>query len=227
MSGAAKRSVEVFYDVVSPYSWIGFEAICRYRSVWNINLKLKPVFLGGIMNESGNRPPGLVMSKGAYMMKDLDRLAKHYQIPLNQISDFVGSILKKGSLPSQRFITAIDMVHPDKTEALSREFWMRLWSRDEDIVAKESLIAAGKAIGLSDAVIEDALSKLKSDEVKGRLKEYTSEALQHGAFGAPSYLVEDSNGKKQLVFGSDRFHIMADILGEKYPGPMVELASKL
>ncbi|XP_044065071.1 glutathione S-transferase kappa 1 isoform X2 [Siniperca chuatsi] len=50
----SKKVVELFYDVVSPYSWLGFEVMCRYRHVWNIELKLRPAFLAGIMQGSGS-----------------------------------------------------------------------------------------------------------------------------------------------------------------------------
>ena len=35
----------------------------------------------------------------------------------------------KGSLSAQRFITAIDMTDQSKTEEVSRQLWMRIWSR--------------------------------------------------------------------------------------------------
>ncbi|XP_015729232.1 glutathione S-transferase kappa 1 isoform X2 [Coturnix japonica] len=41
--------VELFYDVVSPYSWMGFEVLCRYQHIWNVDLRFRPAFLGGIM----------------------------------------------------------------------------------------------------------------------------------------------------------------------------------
>ncbi|XP_074003242.1 glutathione S-transferase kappa 1 isoform X2 [Numenius arquata] len=45
--------VDLFYDVVSPYSWLGFEVLCRYQHIWNIDLRLRPAFLGGIMQATG------------------------------------------------------------------------------------------------------------------------------------------------------------------------------
>ena len=35
----------------------------------------------------------------------------------------------KGSLSAQRFITAVDMTDQSKTEEVSRQLWMRIWSR--------------------------------------------------------------------------------------------------
>ena len=43
------------------------------------------------------------------------------------------------------------------------------------------------------------------------------------AFGAPTIIATDANNKKQMIFGSDRMPILADILEEKYEGPLLEL----
>ena len=42
----------------------------------------------------------------------------------------------------------------------------------------------------------------------------TAEAVQRGAYGAPTFYVH-ANGKEEMYFGSDRFHLMAMQLGEK------------
>ena len=38
-------------------------------------------------------------------------------------------LFMKGSLPAQRFLTAVQMQRPELTESLSRELWMRIWHR--------------------------------------------------------------------------------------------------
>lgn len=78
----ALRRLAVHYDVVSPYSWIGFEQVMRHHRLWkddSIKLELKPTFISGIMKASGNKPPGIVPSKMIYMMHDLNRLNKYLQ----------------------------------------------------------------------------------------------------------------------------------------------------
>ena len=83
----AVRKISLHFDVISPYSWIGFELLHRHNRLWNdssIKVINKPTFLGGIMHGSGNKPPGLVADKMSYMMHDLNRInqftkSKHIQ----------------------------------------------------------------------------------------------------------------------------------------------------
>uniref|UniRef100_A0A2K5F8A5 Glutathione S-transferase kappa 1 n=1 Tax=Aotus nancymaae TaxID=37293 RepID=A0A2K5F8A5_AOTNA len=123
------RTLELFYDVLSPYSWLGFEVLCRYQNIWNINLQLRPSFIGGIMKDSGNKAPALVPRKGQYMANDLKLLRQHIQVPIQFPKDFFSVILEKGSLSAMRFLTAVNLEHPEMLENVSRELWMRIWSR--------------------------------------------------------------------------------------------------
>ncbi|XP_034030434.1 tyrosine-protein kinase STYK1-like isoform X2 [Thalassophryne amazonica] len=217
---SSKKAVELFYDVVSPYSWLGFEVMCRYRNLWNIDLKLRPAFLGGVMQGSGNTPPGMTPKKFMYMSEDLSRLAKYVGVPLQFPSNPVETIFKKGSLTAMRFVTAVQEQEKDgqKVEKVSRELWRRIWSEDKDITEPASLSEAATKAGLSDSEIKDLLMLSTSKEIKDKLKSTTQEALDHGGFGFPM-VVCHINGKPEMFFGSDRFELIAHCLGEKWFGP--------
>ncbi|XP_032415392.1 glutathione S-transferase kappa 1 [Xiphophorus hellerii] len=226
----SKKVVELFYDVVSPYSWLGFEVICRYRNVWNIELKFRPAFLGGIMHGAGNKPPGLVPNKFSYMTKDLHRASKYFDVPLHPPTDPFEVMFKKGTLSAMRFVTAVQHMEQggDKqVEQVSRELWRRIWSEDKDATKPESFSEAAKKAGLSDSEIEKALKLCTSQEIKDKLKHSTEEALKYGAFGFPM-LICHIDGKPEMFFGSDRFELMANCIGEKWLGPNPDSsASKL
>ncbi|XP_072316514.1 glutathione S-transferase kappa 1 [Eucyclogobius newberryi] len=218
---SSRKVIEVFYDVVSPYSWLGFEVMCRYRNVWNIDLKLRPAFLGGIMKGAENKPPGLVPNKFLYMTKDLSRLAQYFNVPLESPADPFEAMFDKGSLKAMRFVTAVQQREAggDKQlECVSRELWRRIWSEDKDITEPKSLAEAAVKAGLSVKDIEETLSLANTDIVKDVLKNTTKEALEHGAFGLP-LIVCHVNGNKDVFFGSDRFELMAHCIGEKWLGP--------
>jgi len=177
------------------------------------------------MKGSDNKPPMMVASKGAYMAKDLHRLRSFYQVPLKQPQNVFEVLVVKGSLSAQRLLTVVNDKKPALTEPLSRELWLRVWGRDEDITTPESLAEALKKVGVKDAEVSDLLKASADRSVADKLKEVTKEALDLEAFGAPTIIIRDKDNKKQLFFGSDRFEVLAWMLGEKYEGPLRELAA--
>uniref|UniRef100_A0A3B4A9M6 Glutathione S-transferase kappa n=1 Tax=Periophthalmus magnuspinnatus TaxID=409849 RepID=A0A3B4A9M6_9GOBI len=224
---ASKKVVEIFYDVVSPYSWLGFEVMCRYRNVWNIDLKLRPAFLGGIMKGAGNKPPGMVPNKFLYMTKDLSRAAQYFSVPLQHPTDPFVVMFEKGSLAAMRFVTAVQEREnggDKQVERVSRELWRRIWSEDKDITKPESLAEAAVKAGLSDKDIEEVMAMVTTNKIKDKLKNTTQEALENGAFGFPM-IVCHVDGKKEMFFGSDRFELMAYCIGEKWLGPQPDKIS--
>ncbi|KAM5255515.1 glutathione S-transferase kappa 1 isoform 3-T3 [Ctenodactylus gundi] len=174
--GASSRTLELFYDVLSPYSWLGFEVLCRYQNIWNIKLELRPTYIAGIMRDSG-------------------------------------------SLSAMRFLTAVNMEHPEVLEKASRELWMRIWSRDEDIVEPQNILAAAEKAGLSAEQARALLEKSTTEQVKRQLKETTEAACRYGAFGLPTTVVH-VDGQTHMLFGSDRMELLAHLLGEKWMGPV-------
>lgn len=223
---SSKKLVELFYDVVSPYTWCAFETLCRYRGPWNMDLKLQPFYLGGIMHGSGNQPPATIPNKARYMMTDLERLAKYFDVPLRPPANPWEVMVTKGTLQTQRFITAVNMKRPEFTEVLSRALFQRIYVEDVDATEPGSLKAGAVKAGLPQDVIDEALARYNTPEVKNRLKQTTQEALDMGAFGSP-FIVAHVNGKKETFFGSDRFPVLAMVIGEQWKGPLPEKASRL
>lgn len=178
------------------------------------------------MKGSENSPPGKVRAKARHMSKDLQRLAAYHSVPLNPISNMAETLFVKGSLSAQRLLTAIKIKCPHHLEGVSRQLWMRIWSRDEDITRLESLQEACLAAGLKQQFIDDLIGQIELQEVKDELKRTTQEALDLGAFGAP-FIVAHIGGKKEEFFGSDRMELLAHALGEKWEGPLVELKARL
>ncbi|XP_050020415.1 glutathione S-transferase kappa 1, partial [Alexandromys fortis] len=199
--------------------WLGFEVLCRYQHLWNIKLQLHPAFLGGIMKDSGNKPLATVPRKGQYMNNEMPLLGQHFQVPINLPKDFFGVIVKKGSLNAMRFLTAVSMEQPEVLEKVSRELWMRIWSRDEDITEAQSILAAAEKAGMSTEQAQRFLEKISTAQVKNKLKETTDAACSYGAFGLPT-TVAHIDGKTYMLFGSDRMELLAYLLGEKWMGPV-------
>uniref|UniRef100_A0A8C9DD88 Glutathione S-transferase kappa n=1 Tax=Prolemur simus TaxID=1328070 RepID=A0A8C9DD88_PROSS len=198
--GPLPRSLELFYDVLSPYSWLSFEVLCRYQNIWNIKLQLRPSLIAGIMKDSVSCP--LLKTRD-----DIKLLRQHFQIPIQFPKDFISVILEKGSMSAMRFLTALSLEHPEMLEKVSRELWMRVWSR-----------AAEKA-GMTIEQAQGILEKISTPKVRNQLKETTEAACRYGAFGLP-ITVAHVDGQTHMLFGSDRMELLAYLLGEKWMGPV-------
>ncbi|OQR69294.1 glutathione S-transferase kappa 1-like [Tropilaelaps mercedesae] len=216
---ASKRLVvELYYDVVSPFSYLCFEALCRYRTPWDMDLRLKPFNLGAVMRESGNAPPAMVPNRARYMLKDLKRLSSYYQVPLQIPKEFMSWILSKSTVNAQRFLCALEVQKPELVEPVSRAFYQRLFGEQKEIMSLECIPEVARKGGVPDDVIKSCLDEIETEKIKAILKKNTEEALELNAFGAPT-MVAHIDGRKEMFFGQDRLYLLAHEAGKSWLGP--------
>jgi len=216
--------VDCYFDTISPYSWPAFEVLGRYRDRWNLDICWKPVFMGGLVTAAGNQyleTMGGCPNKGKYMYEDLEhRTARYFDIPLKVKEDPITHIGIIGSLAQQRYITAVQQECPEKFEAVCREIWKRSWGpEDATVHSEEDLRIVSKRGKLSGEETEACLARAKEVDVKLKLKELTDEAVERGAFGAPSLFFSPDGGREEMLWGSDRFDMMAFLLDKEWSGP--------
>uniref|UniRef100_A0A914X3R4 Glutathione S-transferase kappa n=1 Tax=Plectus sambesii TaxID=2011161 RepID=A0A914X3R4_9BILA len=213
--------IEFYFDVLSPYAWIGFEALARYQPVWDVDVRWRPFFMGGLFKDTGNK--GIMLQAAAkkqFFFTDLAHLAKYYGIPLIQPKDADEAMIKHGSLRAQRFLTLLDAQHRPLVKPAAREFWLRRYSRDQDIHLNENIIEVARTVGLSNKITENIMEQLDHNDTKKQLLSATEEARASGAFGAPWINVHTPDGQVHSFWGSDRFHIIAHLIGQPFPGPL-------
>ena len=76
-----KTVVQLFFDIISPYTYIQFELLIRQRAQWqSMSLKHTPVAIIGVMQSAGNKAPMLVPAKAMYMIQDLSRLTEFHKV---------------------------------------------------------------------------------------------------------------------------------------------------
>ncbi|KAF7232175.1 hypothetical protein EG68_11941 [Paragonimus skrjabini miyazakii] len=223
-----KPIIHVYFDVVSPYSWIAFESSCRYSRRWAVDFRFVPAFIAGIMQATGNSSPVRLPAQKKYMVEDIKRVAHHFQVPLKINDNTFTAVLEKGSLEAQRLLTAIAMrsmigVDPSSSafssppgellETVARQLWLRIWSTGEDITTNDNLRTVLQDSLISVDLIDKLLIEKASTSVKKALRSNTESALALGAFGLPIFHIQ-CNGQSNMIFGSDRLPIIADLVGE-------------
>lgn len=188
------KKLEFFYDYVSPYSYLANSQLGRFdQSI----LVYRPMFLGGVMQATGNRPPGTLEVKGNYLRKDIARWAVRYGIEYNRNPKFPLNTLKALRLA---VVAQQDGVFDQVHDALFDASFVRQLDLDDDVVLAKIMLAAG-----FDQ--EATLARIGEQPVKDEVKANTEEAVSRGAFGAPTFFVGDD-----LFFGNDRFEFIEESL---------------
>ena len=76
-----RTTVQLFYDIISPYTYIQFELLTRQKAQWpSMELRFTPVAIAPLMTGAGNAPPMMVPAKAVYMVRDLRRLTKFHKV---------------------------------------------------------------------------------------------------------------------------------------------------
>ncbi len=180
------KTIEFFYDIVSPWSYLAWTQIENLAERQSAKLQYRPFLLGGVFKATQNQPPINVPAKGAHMMIDLQRCADRFGVEFNMPGNF-----PTNSLLAMRCLSALET--KDLPEATAKLF-TAYWVKGEDISERYTIIDL-----LGEAIIE----KANNDFNKEKLKVTTSEAVKRGAFGAPTFFVDD-----EMFFGSDRLDML-------------------
>lgn len=180
--------IEFYFDVVSPYSYIAAKRIHELNG--KANIIWRPFLLGGVMKAVGSSAPITIPSKGRYMFQDLQQLSEYYQIPLTLPEKFpvntITAMRALSMLPQKEMV--------DKAQALFNAYW----GEGKDISDEKALLPL---LG------EPLIAQANTDEAKSRLRDTTEQAVARGAFGAPSFFLNE-----KIYFGEDRlFLLKADL----------------
>lgn len=210
------KKLELFYDIVSPYSYLALVTLGRYRATktWpDIELVLRPAFLGGVMKAVGNVPPATLAQRAPYLLRDIARLSRYVGVELTLPEVFPGV-----TLSTMRFLRVVE----DENDAkllldLSMALYRAHWGRGEAVDSPEALLKAAKEAGVDEARAQAWLAKLGDPGVKDRLKAAGDEAVARGAFGFPAMFM-NKDGDDELFFGHDRIHILAAEMGLPWKG---------
>lgn len=194
------KQLEYFFDFVSPYSYIAHTAVKQVIARTGAELVIKPMFLGGVMQATGNRPPGMVPAKGKYMQTDLARACQRYGITMHMNPHF--------PMNTRGMTRATIGLEGDtaRRDAFIQACFNICWNDARGIDPSD---AAAFGAALTEAGFDPAeiMALATADANKEKLKANTAEAVERGAFGAPTFFVGD-----QMFFGHDRLDYVEEAL---------------
>tara|TARA_B100001758_G_scaffold227240_1_gene220505 strand:- start:229 stop:804 length:576 start_codon:yes stop_codon:yes gene_type:complete len=182
-------SLQFFYDVASPYSYLSYARIDDVSKALGVSIIYRPFLLGGVFHATGNQMPAAVPARAAYLLKDLSRWSKKYGIPFKFSTSF-----PHNSLLAMRAITAAE---PELRDEVAKKIFHAAWVFDQNI-ADASVLET--VLGDHAGLLEDA----NDPKVKSELRQTTEAAVNAGAFGAPFFLVGQAD-----YWGNDRLEMAA------------------
>lgn len=186
------RSVEWFYDFVSPYSYLQCERLTELPP--DVRLLYRPVLFAALLNHWGHKGPAEIPSKRTFTYRSLVWRARQQGIDFR-----IPRAHPFNPLPLLRLSIAADN-RPDVVRDLFRFVWRegKLPQDPQDwsaLVQRLDLHQAEKKIG--------------SDQVKRSLRDNTEYAIEKSVFGVPTLLIDG-----EIFWGSEFFDFALDYLAQ-------------
>ena len=188
------RSIDFYFDFISPYSYLAHKQIEIIRERENINFNYKPVLVGGLHNLLGINAPAFIKPKLKHMINDCSLIAKknsfafmwNSKFPLNSLNIMRGYLFVNNNAKSLFMNVIFDA------------YW-----RDNLDVSNEKILTSL----LKKCKIDvDAFYKgIKNSKIKDELKSVTQVAHEKEIFGTPTFVVNS-----KIFWGQDRLEFALD-----------------
>ena len=194
--------VDFIFDVASPNMYFCHKLIPDFKERTGVEFEYIPCLLGGIMKLSGNQPPFVafaeIPNKNKYQLIEIERFIKQHQLkkfkfnsnfPMNTVQ------IQRGAL------AAIELgIFDEYLEIILEAMWEKnLNLADIDIfqsTLSENNIDAGSIMEI-----------ITSQDCKDKLIANTTDAVNRGAFGVPTFFFEN-----QIFFGKDHLHQLEEYI---------------
>lgn len=197
------QPVEFFFDISSPWTYLGFEALTAAAREDGFGICFRPFLVGGVFNTVN---PSVYEARAAaanpktrYFWKDLNDWIARSGLAIA----FPPTIFPINSARAMR--CALVAADAGACEAFARRAFQLYWGEDRDITRPDVLAEACAAAGLDAAA---ALAAADSPELKARLRADTDEIIARGGFGTPTFYV----GGTDMYFGQDRIGLVREAM---------------
>ena len=198
-------TITYYMSLNSPWTYLGSARFADMAKRYGYTVDIKPAKYGEVFAKTGGLPlPKRSPERRAYRMMELKRWRDFNKLPITLEPKHFPS----DEAPGTRLVLATKLAGKD-AHALATEIGRALWEREENIADPAALAAAAKRAGLdADAIRKAGPSDAELDKLHDQ---YTAEALKHGVFGAPSYVLESG----EIFWGQDRLDALERALTKK------------
>lgn len=170
------KTIHFYIDFISPYAWLGFDALPRALEGISHRVVHKPVLFAAMLKHHGQLGPAEIPSKRDWTYRQVLWLARQQGTPLQ-----LPAMHPFNPLGLLRLATACD-ADGTPSRYVCEKILRHVWCNGQDAADPERLAAV-------TAELAPALDP-SSAQVKQALQMHAQEAIEQGVFGVPSWVVD-------------------------------------
>ena len=186
--------IDFIFDFASPNAYFCHRVIPEIEKRTGATFNYVPCLLGGIFKITNNQAPMMafngITNKLEYQNIEIQRFIKKHNLAdftMNSFFPVMTLQLQRGAIAA----TSLN-VFDEYLEAIFKGMWEKgLNLADQEVLI--NLLTAETQIDISDLV-----EKMQTQEIKDQLIQNTSNAVERGAFGIPTFFADD-----EIFFGKD------------------------
>ena len=186
--------VDFIFDFASPNAYFCHKVIPEIENRTGISFNYVPCLLGGIFKITNNQAPMMafngITNKLEYQNIEIQRFIKKHNLAhftMNSFFPVMTLQLQRGAIAAMSL-----NVFDEYLEAIFKGMWEKsLNLADQEVLV--NLLTAETQIDISNLV-----EKMQTQEIKDQLIQNTSNAVERGAFGIPTFFADD-----EIFFGKD------------------------
>jgi len=184
------KSIDFYFDFISPYSYLAYQKIKSLKNFSEININYKPMLLGGLHKLGGITAPAFNERKLKNMKNDCELVASKNKIPFYWNVKF-----PINSLYLMRGYLVIDKkLKKDYFELSFNAYW-----KDNIDISSEKNV--NSILDKSKINKKKFFEDIQNIKIKEELKKLTNLAFENNIFGAPTFVVN-----KKIFWGQDRLN---------------------
>ena len=206
--------VEFQFDFGSPNAYLAELAIPAIERRTGVNFEYVPVLLGGIYKATNNMSPAEslrgIKNKPEYQALETKRFLRRHNITKFRQNPFfpVNTLmLMRGAVAAQ-----FEGMFEPYFRAAYHHMWEEPKKMDDIEVFRSAFTSSGIDIGR-------LMARAQQEDVKKRLIDLTSDAVNRGAFGSPTFFVG-----KEMFFGKDQLRDVEESIVEQTGRAMPKIA---
>ena len=202
---ASPLKVEFQFDFGSPNAYLAEVAIPVIEKRSGVKFDYVPVLLGGIYKATGNMSPfdslRGIKNKPEYQALETQRFIRRHNITKFKSNPF----FPVNTLMLMRGAVAAKM--EGVFEPYFRAAYHHMWEEPKKMDDLETFRSAFKSSGID---VDRLFARAQQDDVKKKLIDDTTDAVNRGAFGSPTFFVG-----KEMFFGKDQVRDVEDSIVEQ------------